>query len=72
MFIIAKLNKDKKFCGFLYKTYNGRYLFDTNSSNVHFDTEEAALNFVYYCSDYVKIIYRKEILFLYCLLMMIN
>lgn len=54
MFIIAKLNKDKKFCGFLYKTYNGRYLFNTNSSNVHFDTEETALNFIYYCSDCVK------------------
>ena len=54
MFIIAKLNKDKKFDGFLYKTHTGRYLFDTNSSNVHFGTQEAALNFIYYCSDCVK------------------
>lgn len=54
MFIIAKINKDKKLYGFLYKTYNDRYLFDSSSSNVYFDTQDAALNFIYYCSDYVK------------------
>lgn len=55
MFIIAKINKDKKFDGYLYKTYNNRYLFDKSlSSNVHFSTQDAALNFIYYCSDCVK------------------
>lgn len=54
MFIIGKLNKNKEFGGFLFKTYDDRYIFDNRSSNVRFGTEEAALNFIYYCSDYVK------------------
>ena len=54
MFIIANINKDKKFDGYLYKTYNNRYLFDKGLANVHFSTQDAALNFIYYCSDYVK------------------
>lgn len=54
LFIIAKINKNKKTYGFLYKTYDNRYLFDTSLSNMYFDTQDAALNFIYYCSDYVK------------------
>lgn len=54
MFIIAKINKDKKFDGYLYKTYNNRYIFDKSLANVHFSTQDAALNFIYYSSDYVK------------------
>lgn len=55
LFIIGKLNKNKEFNGFLFETYDGRYLFDNKKhSNVRFGTEDAALNFIYHCSDYVK------------------
>lgn len=52
MFVIAKLNKDKEVDGFLYKTYNGRYLFK-DTTNM-FYTESEASNFIYYQSYRVK------------------
>lgn len=53
MFTIVKLNKNEKIDGYLYKTHTGRYVF-SNSTNMYFSTEEAALDFIYYYSDYVK------------------
>lgn len=57
MFTIAKRNNDK--VSFLYKDHTGRYLF-SGYSNMTFNTEEEALQFIYYNSDCVKHLMKKD------------
>lgn len=54
MYIIGILDKDKKLRGYLYKTHVNinRYLIG-NHTAYKFATYDAALNFIYYCSDYI-------------------
>ena len=54
-YIIGVLDKDKKPKGYLYKTHTNvnKYLISDHAS-CKFATQDAALNFIYFCSDYIS------------------
>lgn len=55
MYIIAVKDKDENIKGYLYKTHTNvnKYLIGSHTADA-FVTQDEALNFIYYSSDYVK------------------
>ena len=54
MFTIVKINKDTKECEYLYKNRKGIYLFSKDITNVKFNTEDEATNFIFHNSSHIN------------------
>lgn len=53
MYIIAKINEVTQMVSYLYKTRKDRFAF-ANVSNMNFNTEEEAINFIHFRFDSIK------------------